>query len=55
MGTDVMIRQLRALAEKHKNDKVYTFQTRWSDVANSHEEQLRTIEKLKETIKHLSN
>ena len=46
MSTDVMIKQLRALAEKHKQDKVLTFETRWSDlctdVANRLEE-LQTI------------
>lgn len=39
-----MIRQLRALAEKHRNDRVDTFATNWSclcsDVANRLEELL---------------
>ena len=38
MDTEVMIAELRHLEEKHKNDKVYTFDTNWSllcyDVAN---------------------
>ncbi len=42
MDTEVMIRELRRLAEKHKNDHVYTFATNWSilcfDVANRLEE-----------------
>ena len=42
MNTDVMIRELRRLAEKHRNDHVDTFATNWSvlciDVANRLEE-----------------
>ena len=56
MDTDVMIRQLRVLAENHKNDKVRTFQTRWSDlctdVANRLEEQEEMINKLNERFEN---
>ena len=49
MDTDVMIAQLRKLAEEHKDDKVFTFQTRWADVcrdvANRLEEQQKIIER----------
>lgn len=42
METEVMIRELRRLAEKHQNDIVGTFATNWSllcrDVANRLEE-----------------
>lgn len=44
MDTEVMIRELRRLYEKHKNDRVDTFATNWSllcfDVANRLEELL---------------
>ena len=32
METETMIRELRNLQEKHKNDQVFTFGTRWTDV-----------------------
>jgi hypothetical protein len=32
MDTEKMIRELRYLQEKHKDDMVFTFGTRWSDV-----------------------
>ena len=42
MNTERMIRELRHLEEKHKDDKVFTFETNWSlmcrDVANRLEE-----------------
>lgn len=42
MNTERMIRQLRHLEEKHKDDNVFTFETNWSlmcrDVANRLEE-----------------
>ena len=51
MDTDVMIQQLRSLAEKHKDDKISTFETRWSDlctdVANRLEEQENMISVLR--------
>lgn len=44
MDTEVMIRELRILAEKHKDDALYTFATNWSmlctDVADRLEELL---------------
>lgn len=44
MDTEKMIRELRMLSEKHKNDRVDTFETNWSilcnDVANRLEELL---------------
>ena len=50
MDTDDMIRELRRLAEIHKNDRVGTGETRWdllcSDVANRLEEQQNTISNL---------
>lgn len=46
-----MIKELRRLEEKHKNDKVDTFENNWSamchDVANRLEEQQIEINKLK--------
>ena len=48
MDTEVMIAELRHLEEKHKNDKVYTFDTNWSllcyDVANRLEELVKELE-----------
>ena len=42
METERMINELKRLAEKHKNDKVFTGEVRWSelctDVANRLEE-----------------
>ena len=47
METEQMIKRLRYLAEKHKNDKVGTCQTRWSDlcsdVADRLEEQTASL------------
>lgn len=44
MDTERMIRELRRLSEKHKDDRVDTFATNWSvlcsDVANRLEELL---------------
>lgn len=44
MDTEKMIRELRMLSEKHKNDRVDTFEINWSilckDVANRLEELL---------------
>lgn len=34
MSTEEMINALRALEEKHKDDKVSTFDTRWADVCH---------------------
>ena len=34
METEQMIKRLRYLAEEHKNDKVGTCQTRWSDLCS---------------------
>lgn len=59
METDVMIQNLRALAEKHKDDKVYTFETRWTDVckdvANRLEEQEQKIAELTKAVNELSD
>ena len=45
MNTEAMIRELRRLSNKYKNDKVDTFATNWSalcsDVANKLEELLK--------------
>lgn len=42
-----MIIELRSVAEKHKNDKLYTFDTNWyalcTDVANRLEELLAKV------------
>lgn len=47
METEQMIKRLRYLAEEHKNDKVGTCQTRWSDlcsdVADRLEEQTASL------------
>lgn len=57
MDTERMIRELRRLAEKHKNDKVFTGENNWSqmctDVANRLEEQQKEIETLRNQIKIL--
>lgn len=57
MDTERMIRELRRLAEKHKNDVVHTGENNWSsmctDVANRLEEQQKEIEILREQIKVL--
>ena len=51
METSTMIRQLRRTAKKHKNDKLYTFDTNitimCTDVAN----RLEKLEKEKEEIR----
>lgn len=51
MTTDSMIRELRRLEEKHKDDIVPTFSNNWSlmfhDVANKLEELLQENEQLK--------
>ena len=47
MDTEVMIKELRIVAKKHKNDKLYTFDTNWyalcTDVANRLEELLAEV------------
>ena len=47
MDTETMIRELRAVAEKHKKDKLQTFDTNWyalcTDVANRLEELLAKV------------
>ena len=57
MDTERMIRELRRLAEKHKNDKVFTGENNWSlmctDVANRLEEQNNEIKRLNDYIKQL--
>lgn len=57
MDTERMIRKLRRLAEKHKNDKVFTGENNWSqmctDVANRLEERQKEIETLRNQIKIL--
>ena len=57
MNTDKMIRELRRLAEKHKNDKVFTGENNWSnmctDVADRLEEQNNEIQRLTNYIKEL--
>jgi hypothetical protein len=55
MDTETMIRELRNLQEKHKNDQVFTFGTRWAnvcrDVADKLEELQRENAKLMYTPK----
>ena len=57
METKEMIKELRRLEEKHKNDKVGTCENNWSamchDVANRLEEQEREIAELKYAIEAL--
>lgn len=57
METKEMIKELRRLEEKHKNDKVGTCENNWSamcrDVADRLEEQEREIAELNYTIKAL--
>lgn len=56
MDTETMISELRAVAEKHKNDRLNTFDTNWyalcTDVANRLEELLRQnkISKMKDKL-----
>lgn len=57
MNTDRMIRELRRLAKKHENDKVFTGQNNWSqmctDVANRLEEIDNENRQLKDKIREL--
>lgn len=52
MDTETMIAELRHLEEKHKKDRVYTFDTNWSllcyDVANRLEELVKELEVTRE-------
>ena len=54
MKTEAMIKELRRLAEKHKNDMVGTCENNWSamcnDVANRLEEQEKEISELKSKL-----
>lgn len=56
MDTEQMIRELRRLAEEHKNDMVFTFETNWSllcsDVANELEYQEKRYSVLYNDIKN---
>lgn len=55
MTTEDMIREVRRLEKKHKNDKVYTFGNDWSamchDVANKLEELQDEINSLNKQLK----
>lgn len=57
MDTERMIRELRRLAKKHENDKVFTGQNNWSqmctDVANRLEELNKENQELKSKIKEI--
>ena len=57
MTNEVMIKQLRKLRDKHKNDNVMTFETNWSclceDVANRIEELEKELLELKEKHVHV--
>lgn len=57
MRTEEMIKELRRLEEKHKNDRVDTFENNWSamchDVADRLEEQQLEINELKIEIEAL--
>lgn len=57
MKTEEMIRELRRLEDKHKNDFIETCENNWSamchDVANRLEEQEREIAELNYTIETL--
>lgn len=57
MESKEMVKELRRLEEKHKNDKICTGDNNWSkmchDVANKIEEQDETISKMKEQIYQL--
>ena len=44
MNTEKMIRELRRLAEKHKDDNVYTFETNWSLLCSDVADRLETLE-----------
>ena len=54
MTTEAMIRELRRLEEKHKNDRIDTCKNNWSamchDVANRLEEQEKEIAELKNKL-----
>ena len=57
MDTDRMIRELRRLAKKHENDKVYTGENNWSqmctDVANRLEELDKENKDLKNKLENI--
>lgn len=44
MDTETMIRELRNLQEKHKNDQVFTFGTRWTDVCRDVADRLEELQ-----------
>lgn len=44
METNTMIRELRNLQEKHKNDQVFTFGTRWADVCRDVADRLEKLQ-----------
>lgn len=44
MDTNTMIRELRNLQEKHKNDQVFTFGTRWADVCKDVADRLEKLQ-----------
>lgn len=57
MDTDRMIWELRRLAKKHENDKVYTGENNWSlmctDVANRLEELDKENKELKSKLENI--
>jgi hypothetical protein len=46
MDTETMIRNLRGLAEKHKNDRVFTGEVRWSAVCIDAADRLEELNNL---------
>lgn len=44
MDTETMIRELRNLQEKHKDDRVFTFGTRWADVCRDVADRLEILQ-----------
>ena len=46
MRTEAMIRELRRLAEKHKNDKVNTCDTNWSALCSDVADRLEELQEL---------
>ena len=43
MTTELMINELRRLSEKHKNDRVSTCKTRWSDLCRDVSKRLEEL------------
>lgn len=50
MQTEQMIKELRRLEEKHKNDKIFTGGMRWSDMCRDVADRLEKLSKSRKSI-----